>query len=213
MEVLLFPLVFLGIVFTAIYLITQKQYQTITQNFQILADKLQLRLDVPELNFWQKLFVSRYPELNGLFEERYNLRIYMYSTGSGKSKKIYTGFSISCSNSKRRSLMLSREGVFQKIGKAIGMQKDIELRDEEFDSRYILKSSDSLFVKELFADPDLREFFIKYDYAFVMGRLNLMNDSLEFQRTGILNTDYERKRIVVAIRLAVKIAERLEEME
>lgn len=46
-----------------------------------------------------------------------------------------------------------------------------------------------------------------------MGRLNLMNDSLEFQRTGILNTDYERKRIVVAIRLAVKIAERLEEME
>lgn len=126
----LFPLVFLGIVFTVIYFITQRQYQTITQNFQILADKLRLGLDVPELSFWQKLFVTRYPELNGLFEERYNLRIYMYSTGSGKSKKTYTAFSLSCTNTQRRSLMLSRESVFQKIGKAIGMQKDIELRDE-----------------------------------------------------------------------------------
>jgi hypothetical protein len=214
MEVLplVLPLLFAGVVFTIIYFIIQKQLDSINRNFLVLAERFNLDLQLPEQSFWGRMFMTKYPELHGLFEEQYNLKVYMFVRGSGKSKKIYTAFSLLCKNPRQQSLKIHREGILQKVGKAIGMQGDIELRDEEFDKRYIVKSEDSLFVKELFADPAFREFFIKYDYAFAEANLRLERDSIEFQRRGILNSEFERKRLVVAIRLAVKIAERLEEM-
>jgi len=211
--VFLAPVIFLTAIFGIIYFLSTVHYRSIERHFQVLAEKLDLQVQLANQSTFGRIFSMKYPSVEGQIDERFSIRVYMYSRGGGKSKKTYTAFQLSCSNPRQESMTLHREGIFQKIGKAIGMQKDIELRDDDFDKRYILKSSNALFVKELFADPDFREFFIKYDFAFVDGQLKLNHSGIEFERMRILNTEHERKCTIVAIRLAVKIAERLEEME
>ncbi len=211
---IIFPLLFVGTILAIVFFINRRQTDLLNQHCAILAEKLNLAIEIPERPPLLGLggFDPKYPELKGLFEERYPIHIYMYSKGGGKSKQTYTAFSLKCENPRKQEFSMAREDLFSKLGKAIAGGRDIEVRDQEFDSRYILKSPEPLFVKELFADPDFREFFIKYDYAFTMGKLQLTYDSLEFEAVTTLSSEHIRKRFVVAIRLAVKLAERLEEM-
>ena len=108
---------------------------------------------------------------------------------------------------------MSRETFTHKIGKKIGLQKDIELRDPEFDNQFIVKSDQHLFVKELLADPDLREQFIANKAAFENGVIKLEGNALYFDNHLSMDNPDIFKNTKIMIKLAVLIAERLDEMK
>jgi hypothetical protein len=51
---------------------------------------------------------------------------------------------------------LYRKGVFSDLGKLLGMQ-DIEVGDPEFDEAFIIKGNDESKVRDLFANPKIRQ--------------------------------------------------------
>ena len=57
---LIMPFIFIGGALTLVYFIVQQQYQQINNNFIILAEKLNLQVELPEMTFWAKFFVKRY---------------------------------------------------------------------------------------------------------------------------------------------------------
>jgi hypothetical protein len=64
-----------------------------------------------------------------------------FVVSTGKSAVTYTRFRVAFKNRSDFQLKLSKEGVFSKIGKALGGQ-DIEVGDELFDEQFRIKSND-----------------------------------------------------------------------
>jgi hypothetical protein len=49
-----------------------------------------------------------------------------------------------------------RKGIFSELGKLLGMQ-DIEVGDPDFDEAFIIKGNDEFRVRDLFANPQIRQ--------------------------------------------------------
>jgi hypothetical protein len=211
MEFFIPAVLFIVAMFFIVFFTTQ-QRKNIRKYFSILGEELGLKLDMEDIGFFSSLFRDAHPELNGSLLERFPVRIYMFSRGSGKHRKNFIAFDLSCRNHQRQRLILMREGIFRKIGKAMGMQQDIEVRDPEFDSRFIIKTSNHLFAKQILADPDLREVFLQHQHAFQTAALKLDGDNIHFEIQATLSSRAVVNQIESMLELSVLMAQRLEEM-
>lgn len=71
-----------------------------------------------------------------------------FVVSTGQSAITYTRFRTAFKNPKAYELKVSKEGVFSKIGKALGGQ-DIEIGDDLFDDSYRIKSNDEAITNRL----------------------------------------------------------------
>jgi hypothetical protein len=92
-----------------------------------------------------------------------------------------------------------RKGIFSDLGKLLGMQ-DIEVGDPEFDEAFIIKATDEFRVRDLFANPQIRQMIqaepqirldVKDSEGWFGPRFPDDVDELHFQVVGVIN-DVER---------------------
>lgn len=201
------------VVFGVILVINNFTKNNSANNFRALAERLKLDFHYEKPDIFTSLFREVHPELSRLYMEQYQLRVHVIVEGGGKNKRRYIAFQLDTKSNKSHNLTLMHEGFFRKIGKALGMQADIEVRDEEFDQKFIVKSDNALFAKQILADPDLRELFLNRYYLLNNAQLSFSGGSIRYKGSGSLFNSSEINKVEGLVNLAVALAKRLEETD
>ncbi len=79
-----------------------------------------------------------------------------HTVSNGENSTTYTRLRAPFLNPVGFRFEIHRKGPFSGLGKLLGLQ-DIEVGDPEFDEAFIIKSNDEAFVRELLADPRIRQ--------------------------------------------------------
>lgn len=126
-----------------------------------------------------------------------------YVVSTGKATIVYTRMRAPYVNPDGFRFTAYRKGLFSDIAKWFGMQ-DIEIGDEAFDRDFILKSNQELKMRELLANPRIRElisrqpqiyFAVKDDEGFFRPSFPEGVDELYFLVVGIIK-DVERLKLL-----------------
>lgn len=83
-----------------------------------------------------------------------------YTVSNGKTSITYTRMRAPYVNVEGFRFSIYRSGIFSEIGEFLGFH-DIEIGDERFDDAFVIKSADEDKVKELLAEPRIRELINK----------------------------------------------------
>ena len=88
--------------------------------------------------------------------ESWTIYLDTHNVSNGKNSITYTRMRVCFKNPNQFELKITKEGVFSKIGKALGMQ-DILIGDDVFDENYVIKSNDEMNTVRLFHNSTLKE--------------------------------------------------------
>jgi hypothetical protein len=122
-----------------------------------------------------------------------------YAVSTGKVTIIYTRMRAPYVNPDGFRFNIYRRGFFSGVGKMLGMQ-DIEIGLEEFDNDFIIKGNDEGKLRQLFANPRIRElissqkdvnFSVRDDEGWFGPKFPEGVDELAFAVTGVIK-DVER---------------------
>ncbi|MBE2215272.1 MAG: hypothetical protein IAE82_15475 [Opitutaceae bacterium] len=111
-------------------------------NLQALADRLGLRLNAPG---GTGIFALGRASLEGQSRGR-PMRIYTYTTGSGKSRTTWCAISLTTRIPAGFSLKVSGENLFTKAGRVFGID-DVETGDPSFDEKFYVKSKQASYIR------------------------------------------------------------------
>lgn len=125
-----------GFVFL-IYKLVLIYEKKLAENFKKLGSKYGLKFEEDTLGQYGR---KKGPVLKGNIKG-HDFVCYTYSTGSGKSRVDWTAFRLQHNLSvERYSLRLVNEHFFRKIGKGMGIVKEIEIGVQDFDKRFVIDS-------------------------------------------------------------------------
>ena len=140
-----------------------------------------------DAGFWKKN-VLRYE--HGEWE----ILLDTYTINTGKSSTTFTRMRAPFINQDGLRFKIYREGFFSRIGKRFGMQ-DIEIGDDFFDSKFIIKGSNIEKIKQLLSDAELKKmiervprinFEIRDDEGWFGSEYPADVDALYFQCIGVI---------------------------
>ncbi len=175
------------------------------KSFEDLARGLNLEYVAPMQEKWWK---ESFPSLEGMLLDRH-VTLGMFSRGSGKNRYYVYYLSMACGVG-RQKFSISREGFFNKIGKFFGGE-DIQLNDEEFDKKFLIKGSEEIFVKRLL-DNNIKRILVE-NRPKMKGRVELRPNEVYYEE--IFNQNYKTLHASSKAMMYVmqKIAERAEYIE
>lgn len=177
----LVPLFFIGLFATVVALILYagaRQQQRTRENLGRLADEL--RLEVVESGK-RTVFGQPAPTLAGMVRGR-RVRIYSYSTGSGKNRTQWCAIAAVVKNTSGITLRISKENVFTRVGRTFGLD-DVATGDAGFDRQFYLKSNKPGFVRIAFF-PEIRERFANAWNAHARGSISADGNEVKYAETG-----------------------------
>lgn len=129
--------------------------------------------------------------------------IYTVSRGSGKSRTTYTVTEMSL-HPKVGGFALSKEGFFSKMGKTLLGLQDIQLGDEEFDRKVMVKGTNPEAVKQALSSESLRRSIINAFDAYP--GMSITDAKIAYERAGSLTkVDYFRPLIAAMGEIAKAI--------
>jgi hypothetical protein len=129
--------------------------------------------------------------------------IYTVTRGSGKSRTTYTVTEMSL-HPKVGGFALSKEGFFSKVGKTLFGLQDIQLGDEEFDRKVMVKGKDPEAVKLALSSETLRRSIIDAFDAYP--GMSITDAKIVYERQGSLTkVDYFRPLIAAMGEIAKAI--------
>jgi RNA recognition motif-containing protein len=179
------------------------------ENFKELAYRFGLNFDISSSKKWKPNVFNLYPKLHGKVK---GLDIQMYNIvrGSGKSQAIYIAVDIFVGNSSSHTLRIFHEDFFRKFGKILGLQKDIEINDSEFDGQYIVRSDNAEFAKTILSDLVLKNKLIEEKQLFNNAVLKFENGILHYEGINNLYNKKEIDKMEARVKLAVLMAETIQ---
>lgn len=169
----------------------------------LLAD--QLGLPLPRRN--EKHGMNDFPVIQAMYRNR-QINIYSHVVGSGKNRTRVTTLLVSCKTHPANTLSLSKEGLFSKIGIALGMQ-DIKTGNIDFDEKYVLKSHSDIFARSIFDYQTCLLAIQAYEFFSYAG-LQLKNGRFEYTESGTISNDKTRNRFHNMIVFADLLCQRVE---
>ena len=137
-----------------------------------------------------------------------------YAVHTGKTTIVFTRMRAPYVNPDGFRFRVHRRGFFSDIGKALGMQ-DVEVGQAGFDEDFIIKGTDEGKLRQLFANPKIRElidaqkdidFSVKDDEGWFGATFPDGVDELVFQVGGVLK-DIDRLKLLYEL-----FAETLDEL-
>jgi len=126
-----------------------------------------------------------------------------FVVSTGKTTVVYTRMRAPYVNPAGFRFTVYRRGFFADLGKRFGMQ-DVEVGHEPFDHDFIIKGTDESRLKQLFANPKIRElvsrqptihFTVKDDEGWFGPSFPEGVDELYFQTVGVIK-DVERLKLL-----------------
>ena len=133
-----------------------------------------------------------------------------YTESSGESHVTYTRMRAPYINPEGFRFTIYRKNLFSDLGKFLGMQ-DIEVGDPEFDEAFIIKGNDESKVRDLFANPKIRQMIqaqpkirlrVKDSEGWFGPKFPENVDELHFQVVGVIK-DVERLKALFDLFAAV----------
>ena len=133
-----------------------------------------------------------------------------HTESSGESHVTYTRMRAPYINPEGFRFTIYRKNLFSELGKLLGMQ-DIEVGDPEFDEDFIIKGNDESKVRDLFANPRIRQMIqdqpkirlrVKDSEGWFGPEFPEDVDELSFQVVGVIK-DVERLKALFDLFAAV----------
>lgn len=137
---------FLGFIIWAAVVQTRKGRENLTT----LADRLGLALQEPVR---RGPFSSGSRQLTGAFRNR-PVRVYTFTTGSGKSRSSWCALSMQVRTAPGFSFKITGENLFTKAGRIFGVE-DVQTGDAAFDEKFYLKSKQPEYIRAALI-PEIR---------------------------------------------------------
>jgi hypothetical protein len=184
----------------------------VESNFKELGKRLGLKYVEPEKNYWKSLAKSNYTVLNGTISD-FPIKVHVNTKSSGKSHAQYVAFELDLRTNHLNNIKIFHEGFFRNIGKKLGLQKDVDINDVEFDRLYILKTESPGFAKAIFSDNILKGKFIDNSRLMTNAEIGFQNNIIHFEA---LNSFYYKKevdRLVELIRMSLLLAKKLQQID
>ena len=148
-------------------------------NMQRLAERLNLQV----VEQSAKLGIHPYPEARGTIRGKV-VRIYNYTTGSGKSKTTWAAMTVTPRAHGGLTFALTREGLGSKFMSLFGA-KEVKVGNPEFDDRWFVRSN----APEFFAAALIPEIQAKINR--LPGTWKLENGAVTYTERGLF-TDADR---------------------
>lgn len=180
-DLLVFALLALAVLafFSVIWRIGATLSRKALANMQRLAERLNLQvLEQPP-----KLGIHPHPEARGTIRGK-AVRIYNYTTGSGKSKTTWAAMTVTPRAHGGLTFALTREGFGSKIMSLFGA-KEVKVGNAEFDDRWFVRSN----APEFFAAALIPE--IQGKIQKLPGTWKLENGAVSYTERGLF-TDMDR---------------------
>ena len=111
--------------------------------------------------------------------------------GSGKSSSVHTLIKVKFKTALGQGLIITKEGLFDKMGKSLLQTQDIEIGKPEFDKKVMIKGTDPIKVKSLLANPSLQNDILNLFNIF--NTIIIQDDSIVYEFQGVLS-DPEKYR-------------------
>ena len=144
----------------------------------------------PSLKFLR--FLTRPLRLEGQ-HRGIRLQVYHYQVSSGQSSTTYATVRATLENERGLAFTFSKEGIFSKVGKSLGMQ-DVATGDARFDGLFVVKCNDPEFIARALI-PQVRERFVNaWETHKARGTIKLKNDTLSYDEAGSIRDDKTRHR-------------------
>ena len=186
-----FAVAFLIFFLSGTFYLAKMARKKVENNLKELAQRLGLNFIEPEKNFWKTLANLNHPKLDGNISG-IPIKVHIETRGSGKSKVQYIVFDLELNSNHQNSIKIFHEGFFRKIGKKLGLQKDVDINDEDFDRLFIIKSDSPGFARAIFSDNILKEKMIDNFRLMKNAELGFKNNYIHFEA---INTFYYKKEV------------------
>ena len=116
----------------------------------------------------------------------FGVNIYLIKKGSGKNSSVYTVLDVSLQTGKPFQFHIYEAGLISGLGKIFGMQ-DIEIGDENFDRKFVIKSSDPDMISS-FLTPQVRDMFINAADKYTNWGVEFNGQKLNYKRQGTFSS-------------------------
>jgi hypothetical protein len=144
------------------------------------------------------------PELHGTRRGKY-LRVYAYTTGSGKSRAHWTAVAARLGTSSALTFRLSREGLGSRILSVFGA-KEIQVGDAEFDRRWFVQTNAPDFFRAALL-PELRTKLDAISRRGGDGIYETVNDTIRYSERGWFADQARCERFVDVIDAVCDLAD------
>jgi hypothetical protein len=201
---------FIFLVMIGIFYLSIHYRKKMDNNYKELARRLGLNLDIPSTKMWKVVTLSLYPKLYGKING-FDFQLYSFMRGTGKSKTLYTAFDIHVNHKSSYYLRIFHEGFFRKFGKLLGIQKDIDINDPEFDGLFIIRSDNEHFAKTILSDMILKNKLIEERPLLNNGEFKFENGILHYEGIKSLYSRKEVYNIEGLIKLALIMIEKIQD--
>jgi hypothetical protein len=200
-----FVMLFLFVgVFALVIGLARRQQRRGRANLAKLAQELGLPAPIVPQGFWAALKAI---ELGGNHRGRL-LRIYNYTTGSGKNRTTWCALALSVSNPSKLTLGVSRENVFTRVGRVFGVD-DVATGDKAFDEQFYVKSNDPAYVRAALL-PEIRERIAAVAKDGARGTISVDGNEIKYSEVGTFASDKVCGRFPSLVEVAVLLAEVVE---
>ena len=214
MEILIPALIlaFLLIIIAGTFYQAKMANKRVESNLKELGQRLGLNFIVPEKNFWKTLANLNHPKLDGNISG-IPIKVRIEIRGSGKSKVQYIVFDVDLNTNHQNNIKIFHEGFFRRIGKKLGLQKDVDIHDEEFDRLYIVKTDSPGFARAIFSDNILKEKMIDNYRLMSNAQIGFHHNSIHFEAINSFYYKKEVDRLVELIRMSLLLAKKLQQID
>jgi hypothetical protein len=214
MEILIPALIlaFLLIIIAGTFYHAKMANKRVESNFKELGQRLGLNFIVPEKNFWKNLANLNHPKLDGNISG-IPIKVQIETRGSGKSKVQYIVFDVDLNTNHQNNIKIFHEGFFRRIGKKLGLQKDVDIHDEEFDRLYIVKTDSPGFARAIFSDNILKEKMIDNYRLMNNAQIGFHHNSIHFEAINSFYYKKEVDKLEELIRTSLLLAQKLKQID
>ena len=211
----LIPVIFVAILIfflSGTFYLAKMASKRVEDNFKELGRRLGLNYIVPEKNFWKSIANLNHPKLDGNISGN-PIKVHIETRGSGKSKVQYIVFDVDLNTNHQNNIKIFHEGFFRKIGKKLGLQKDVDIHDEEFDRLFIVKTDSPGFARAIFSDNILKEKMIDNYRLMNNAQIGFHQNSIHFEAINSFYYKKEVDKLEELIRTSLLLAQKLKQID
>ena len=121
-------------------------------------------------------------KINGNFRDNF-VEIYTETRGSGKSKSTYTIIFLKAKQPLAFKMEITPQGVFQGLFIKLFRMEDIQVGDEKFDKKFVIKGDNPEEIKKLCKDPTFQESIYK---LMEEDGYRILHNGIYFEKLGVI---------------------------
>jgi hypothetical protein len=122
----------------------------------------------------------------------YDSRVYTYTVSTNNSSVTYSVLELQLPFLGDFTAVISKENMLTNALKNI-VGEGFVTRDEEFDDSFKIHTNDSLLLKQLFLDEELRAFFMRHK-DLIKGNFRFKNGQMRYEEVLTINNDKKREK-------------------